>query len=73
MFDAIPVPEELKGSVLKQALVGQSKTNLNVISAKDSVRGVLLSLDLFSSFLWNFNRLKVEITLGQYHKEMHLR
>ena len=33
VYDAIPVPEELKGSVLKQARVGQSKTDLNVIGA----------------------------------------
>ena len=30
VYDAIPVPEELKGFVLKQARVGPSKTDLNV-------------------------------------------
>ena len=33
VYDAIPVPEELKGSVLKQARVGPAKTDLNVIGA----------------------------------------
>ena len=33
VYGAIPVPEELKGFVLKQAWVGPSKTDLNVIGA----------------------------------------
>ena len=40
VFDAILVPVELKGCLMKQSLVGQSKTNLNVIGANDSIASV---------------------------------
>ncbi len=50
MFDAIAVPGELKGPVLKQALVGQSKKNLSVISAQDNARGVSSVIGPFLKF-----------------------
>ena len=46
IYDAIPVPEELKGSVLKQARVGPSKTDLNVIGATNNYCGALIKDNL---------------------------
>ena len=54
VFDAILVPDELKGCLMKQSLVGQSKTNLNVIGANDSIAGV-------SSIFGNFFKFIVEV------------
>ena len=73
VFDAILVPDELKGCLMKQSLVGQSKTNLNVIGPNDSIAGV-------SSIFGNFFKFIVEVqepinqdVLCQYQGEMLLK